>query len=207
MRRLALGLALVLALAGCGSSPTASVPEPNAVAVGFLQDMSVHHEQAILMSQWALTHGTPAVRGIALSILSSQAEDVGAMRGWLKLWGRSAIDPHPMGWMMGPSMSPTMVMPPSGASGSTWMPGMATSTELVELYQRTGMAFDILFLQLMIRHHLSGIDMARAAITGHATSLVAVAAQQMIAAQIEDLGTMRAILASDGGHELAPATL
>lgn len=169
--------------------------------------MSVHHEQAILMSQLAVTHGTPAIRAVALSILSSQSEEVGAMRGWLKLWGRSAIDPHPMAWMMGPSMSPTMVMPPASSSGSTWMPGMATPTELVQLYQRTGKAFDVLFLQLMIRHHLAGIDMARAAIAGHATPMVATAAQQMIAAQVEDLGTMRAILAVDGGHELAPARL
>ena len=196
----------MLALTGCGNAP-APASSPNPVAVGFLQDMSVHHEQAILMSQWAMTHGTPAIRAVALSILSSQSEDVGAMRGWLKLWGRSAIDPHPMGWMSGPSMSPGMVMPPASSSGSTWMPGMATSTELVQLYQRTGRAFDILFLQLMIRHHLAGIDMARAAITGHATPMVATAAQQMIASQIEDLGTMRAILAVDGGHELAPARL
>jgi uncharacterized protein (DUF305 family) len=199
-------VALVIALAGCGSAVRqATVPEPNAVAIGFCQDMSVHHDQAIVMSQLALTHGSPAVRVVALSILSSQSEEVGAMRGWLKLWGRSAVDPRPMSWMGGSMAS----MPSMGTSTSpdvAVMPGMATPRQLIELYQRSGRAFDILFLQLMIRHHLSGIDMARYAIADQATPLVADAARQMIAAQVEDLGTMRAMLAADGGRELAPAT-
>lgn len=201
MRRLIPAAVVLTVLAGCGSAPPrAPFPQPNSVAVGFCQDMSVHHEQAILMSQFALTHGTPTIRAIAMSILSSQSEDVGAMRGWLKLWGRSPVDPQPMGWMM-----PGMSMP--STSGSTLMPGMATSQQLIELYQRGGKAFDILFLQLMIRHHLAGIDMARYAIADHATPPVTDAARQMIASQVEDIGVMRALLAADGGHELAPAKM
>lgn len=207
MRRLLLGLALALALAGCGGAPrTVSIAQPNAVAVGFCQDMSVHHEQAILMSQVALTHGTPAIRAVALSILSSQSEEVGAMRGWLRVWGRSPVDVHPMTWM-GNSMAGMPGMSSSTSPDSAAMPGMATPRQLIDLYQRSGKAFDILFLQLMIRHHLAGIDMARYALAEHASSLVADAARQMIAAQVEDLGTMRALLSADGGHELAPARM
>lgn len=205
MRRFVLVAALAAVLVGCGAAPEKTPPEPNAVAVGFCQDMSVHHEQAILMSQLALTHGTPAIRAIALSILSSQSEDVGAMRGWLRLWGESAIDPHPMEWMMG-SMA-TTPMPGMAMPTSSWMPGMATPMEMIRLYQRTGKAFDVLYLQLMIRHHLAGIQMARAAVAGKATQPVSDAAEQMVVAEVEDLGVMRALLAADGGRELAPATL
>lgn len=212
MRRLVPAALLLALVAGCGAAPAKApaVAAPNAVAVGFCQDMSVHHDQAILMSQLALTHGTPAIRAIALSILSSQAEDVGAMRGWLRLWGKPVIDPHPMAWMMGSSMlsMPGMTMPSPGSLGasSSWMPGMATPLEMVKLSQRTGKAFDILFLQLMIRHHLAGIEMARAAVAGKATQPVVDGAEQMVVAEVEDLGIMRALLAADGGHELAPAT-
>jgi len=181
------------AVAGCGSAPKASFAAPNATAIGFCQDMSVHHEQAILMSQLALTHGTPAIQGIATSILSSQSEEVGAMRGWLVLWKQPAADPHPMEWMM-PGMSMSM-------------PGMATPLQTVALYQRHGKAFDLLFLQLMIRHHLGGVDMARYAIADHASAPVLDAARQMIAGQVEEIGTMRALLAADGGKELAPPTM
>lgn len=206
MRRLVLVAVLAAVLAGCGgASKDSAVLAPNAVAVGFCQDMSVHHDQAILMSQLAITHGTPVVRAIALSILASQSQDVGAMRGWLRLWGKSAIDPHPMGWMMGSMSSmPGMAMP---TPGSSWMPGMATPQEMIKLYQQTGEAFDIFFLQLMIRHHLAGIQMARAAVAGKATQPVSDAAEQMVVAEVEDLGIMRALLAADGGRELAPATL
>ncbi|MGN6724267.1 MAG: DUF305 domain-containing protein [Marmoricola sp.] len=202
MRRLLLAGLLAVALTGCGSSAKpASIPQPNAVAVGFCQDMSVHHEQAILMSQYALSKGTPAIRAVAMSILSSQAEEAGAMRGWLRVWGRSPVDPHPMGWMM------SMPMPTSTSPDVAAMPGMATPRQMIELYGLSGRGFDVLFLQLMIRHHLAGIDMARYAIAEHASPLVADAARQMIAAQAEDLGTMRALLAADGGHELAPARM
>lgn len=205
MRRFLLGGALVVALAGCGAAPRPSAfPEPNTVAIGFCQDMSVHHDQAILMSEFALTHGTPMIRAVALSILSSQAEEVGAMRGWLKLWGSSPVDAHPMGWMGG-SMG-SMPMPMSTSPDVAAMPGMATPNQLIDLSQRTGRSFDILFLQLMIRHHLAGIDMARYAIADHASAPVLDAARQMIAAQVEDLGTMRALLTLDRGHELKPAT-
>jgi uncharacterized protein (DUF305 family) len=205
LKRLLLIAVLGLALGGCGSSPR-SIPAPNAVAVGFCQDMSVHHEQAILVSQLAMTHGTPAIRGVALSILSSQSEEVGAMRGWLKLWGRSPIDPHPMGWMGG-AMANMPGMTSTTDPNVAAMPGMATPNQMIELYQANGKAFDILFLQLMIRHHLAGIDMARYAIAEHTSSLVADSARQMITAQVEDIGTMRALLAADGGRELAPAKM
>ncbi|HWU32736.1 MAG TPA: DUF305 domain-containing protein [Marmoricola sp.] len=208
MRRLVPAALLLTLLAGCGAAPKkeSAVAAPNAAAVGFCQDMSVHHEQAILMSQLAITHGTPAIRAIALSILSSQSQDVGAMRGWLRLWNKPAVDPHPMTWMMGSSAMSRMPGMSTPATGSSWMPGMATPMEMVKLYQRTGKAFDILFLQLMIRHHLAGIQMARAAVAGKATQPVADGAEQMVVAEVEDIGLMRAQLAADGGHELAPAT-
>ena len=51
-------------------------------------------------------------------------------------------------------------MPP--ADGGVLMHGMATDTELQRLRGANGVDAEILFLQLMIRHHEGGVVMARA---------------------------------------------
>ena len=42
------------------------------------------------------------------------------------------------------------------------MPGMASDAELPQLESATGTRVDVLFCQLMLRHHLGGIHMASA---------------------------------------------
>ena len=46
-----------------------------------------------------------------------------------------------------------------GANGL--MPGMATPAQMTKLQTLHGSALDIFFLQLMIRHHQGGIEMAQ----------------------------------------------
>jgi uncharacterized protein (DUF305 family) len=183
---------------------TSSTGHPGSVDVGFAQDMSVHHEQAVLMAGLALTHGTRAVRPLADAILVNQSQEIGLTRGWLRLWAEPAVDPHPMAWMGAVAMrSMTMTPGSSGSSMSTdSMPGMASPDQLNHLYGVTGKTFDKLFLQLMIRHHLGGIEMARVAVDRAMLPAVRAAARSMIVEQVEDLGTMRALLAADGGTEL-----
>ncbi|GAB3851489.1 DUF305 domain-containing protein [Nocardioides maradonensis] len=181
---------------GRGSAPAPATSRPSAVDVGFSQDMAVHHEQAILLSTLAQTRGTRTVRTIANGILAGQSQELGALRGWLRLWGEPAVDPQPMAWMGGervmPGM-PGMVMP---------MPGMATGGQLTRLAQLQGRRFDVLFLQLMIRHHQGGILMAADARQHAALGVVRDAAASMIVQQVEDIGAMRALLRADGGRPL-----
>ena len=214
VRAALVGLLSAAALSGCGSSQHAGVVQPNAVDVGFVQDMSVHHEQAILMSQLALRQGTVATSQIAAAILSGQAQEVGAMRGWLQVWNQPAVDPTPMGWMkMGPSASPTVTMsgmpdipgmsmpsatPTPGSMDYAPMPGMATPAQMLTLTNARGKAFDILFAQLMIRHHLGGIAMDKAAIAQGASTLVAQLAQQEVAEQFQDISYLTTVLKSYG---------
>lgn len=193
---LELTLALVLAfLLGRLSVDTSSPPQPGTVDVGFSQDMAVHHEQAVLMATLAQTHGGPAVAAIGASIVSGQSQEIGLTRGWLRLWGRPAVDPHPMAWLAAASM-PGMTM--------TTMPGMATSAQLTRLASLDGRRFDVLFLQLMIRHHLGGLQMCQYARAHAKLAVVRDAAASMAVEQIEDLGQMRGLLKADGGTELPP---
>ncbi len=47
----------------------------------------------------------------------------------------------------------------SAGAGSGPMPGMATSEELAALRAASGPELDVLFLQLMLRHHEGGLPM------------------------------------------------
>lgn len=200
VRTALVGVVSAAVLSACGSSQH-SLAQPNAVDVGFAQDMGTHHAQALLMSQLALKDGTSAVSDIASAILSSQAQEIGALRGWLIVWGKPAAAPTPMGWMTSSGMS-GMAMPTArptpGSMDYAPMPGMATPAQMIQLTNARGKAFDVLFAQLMIRHHLGGIAMDKAAIAQGASPMVAQVADQEINEQFQDIAYLTAVLRSYG---------
>jgi uncharacterized protein (DUF305 family) len=198
-----------LSIGGSGSSP-----KPGAVDVGFSQDMAVHHEQAVELAALSPGRAGDAVQAIANTILTGQSQEIGLMRGWLQLWGKPSVDQAPMAWMPASALGTTSMdgMAMGGvhtgdaalAAGSTAMPGMATSAELSRLTGLRGTAFDVLFLQLMIRHHEGGIEMAQYAQANARLAVVRDAARAMAFAQVEDLAQMRPLLAADGASPLPP---
>jgi uncharacterized protein (DUF305 family) len=189
-------VALVLAFTiGWLVAPGGSAPRPGAVDVGFAQDMAVHHEQALLMAGLAQTRGGPAVRAMADAIRVNQAEEIGMLRGWLRLWHEPSTDRRPMAWMPDQHLR-------GMAMAATAMPGMASPAQVDKLVALHGKAFDVLFLQVMIRHHEGGIEMARYAGLNAKLADVRDAARAMATAQIEDLTQLRPLLKADGGTEL-----
>jgi len=121
------------------------------VDVGFLQDMRVHHEQAVAMSfmYLALDDTEPGLREVARSIAFGQGIEIGRMIQLLRDFGASEVNEGDtaMGWM-GHSMP------------IAEMPGLATDAELDELGTTSGAGADDLFVELMVRHHEGGIEMA-----------------------------------------------
>lgn len=79
------------------------------------------------------------------------------MMGWLQMFDAPLQNERLMSWMHG-----TDGHDHSGIVAV--MPGFADGDELTAPHAATGTAVGILFLQLMIRHHQGGIDMA-----GHAS--------------------------------------
>jgi uncharacterized protein (DUF305 family) len=75
------------------------------------------------------------------------------------------------------------------------MPGMATDAELGQLRTVTGPAFDVLFCQLMLRHHLGGIHMVSGLLSLSHNKQVTDLAAQMRNAQQNDVTNMRRLLA------------
>jgi uncharacterized protein (DUF305 family) len=168
---------------------------PTAVDIGFCQDMSVHHSQAVLMAQEAVDRSrTPAVRLIARQILVEQAQERGTITGWLTAWNAPQLPAGPpMTWMTMSSM---------GAPPVRAMPGMATQHDLDRLDAARGRRFDVLFLQLMIRHHAGGITMANDA-RGHAGSqAVRALAGAMAIDQAQENAVMNRLLTADGSAPL-----
>ena len=130
--------------------------QPTAADIGFCQDMSVHHLQALAMCQRVLGRDTGgAVQAAAAEVLQNQAMEVGQMRAWLTDWGASTVPPSiVMGWMyahQGAGMPLAM------------MPGYASDEQMAELSKLDGQARGRRWLELMRAHHVGGVMMANQA--------------------------------------------
>ena len=161
-------------------------PGSGSAEVGFARDMSQHHRQAVEMS--ALIYDRTddeIIRILAYDILTSQQAQIGIMSGWLDAWGHSWFDTGPhMVWM--------------GMAVAGRMPGMASPEEMNQLRQATGVEAEIIFLQLMIPHHQSGVAMAQAAADQAKLAYVRDLAQGMANAQDAEIDYMRSLLQERG---------
>ncbi|MCX4097350.1 DUF305 domain-containing protein [Nocardia sp. alder85J] len=178
---------------------------PSAVDVGFCQDMSVHHTQAVQMAAFELSNGSDAdVKRLAYDIVTTQQNQVGRMQGWLQLWGKPLLGDSKgyMGWMTEAmnehDHGATHAMPGPMAT----MPGMASDQEMEQLRTRTGTAEDTLFLQLMLRHHQGGVSMIDYAIDHAVTDAVRTLAQSMSASQTSEMQLISGMLTARGATPL-----
>lgn len=201
----AAGLALLLVGATLGITlgpepDRAEPPQPGAdsVAVGFAQDMSRHHIQAVQMATWAKAHSSdPEIQQLAFDIASTQLEQVGRMRGWLMLWNQPEhVTGKPMAWMKTMAGMDGMASGHSSghSSAKVPMPGMATPEELARLRSLSGEELDVYFLQLMLRHHKGGVAMARYAKKHAETDAVTTLANSMLVTQGAEMDVMRTML-------------
>ncbi|MBY6413939.1 DUF305 domain-containing protein [Rhodococcus sp. BP-252] len=203
------GIALVLAgvLIGVLVSPSGTgveSPAPESLEVGFAQDMSVHHNQAIEISAMALDRSSdPVVRTLAYDVLTSQQSQVGTMQGWLAMWGKSAVPTAPPMMWMAEDESMTGHDMSMGMDGraSMSMPGMASSSELQALGGMNGEEFDGTYLQLLRRHHQGGIPMARFGADNASVPVVAAFAQTIASTQTAEIDQIDTLMAS---HRVAP---
>jgi uncharacterized protein (DUF305 family) len=197
---LLLGAAGGLLAGGVPGSATRAVPATDSVDVGFSQDMTVHHQQAVTMASWERDHTTdPVLHQLAADIETTQTAQIGRMQGWLELWGAPAlpIGGH-MAWMTELSHNHT----PAAPAGAATMPGMASDDELAALRAATGPQLDVQFLQLMLRHHLGGADMLSYAAERAAVPQVRNLAAQMLRSQTSESDYLRQLLTERGGQPL-----
>lgn len=171
-------------------------PGTHSAEAGFARDMSEHHLQAVEMSLLVLGRSDSAdVDTLAYDIASAQANQIGQMEAWLRAWGLPTARPDArMTWMEGHETHADhgdMEMGP----GAPKMPGMASAEEMQQLRDAEGEEAEILFLQLMITHHISGVDMAQAAVDLADDPEVVRIAQAMVNAQQSEIDLMTDMLA------------
>lgn len=122
--------------------------------VGFLQDMRVHHEQAVEMSLTflGLDDVDPNLVAEARGIAFGQGMDIGVMIQLLRDMDAptESEEGQAMAWM-------------GMAMNDEDMPGMATAEQLAELRSSNGADADTLFIDLMTAHHEGGVEMAETA--------------------------------------------
>ena len=189
-------------LIGLPSSSTSSVPAADSVDVGFAQDMTAHHQQAVQMASWERDHTTdPALKQLAFDIETTQLQQIGRMQGWLGLWGAASEAPggRHMAWMTTGDHTHGATTPGAGVDA---MPGMATSDQLRDLRSATGPQLDVLFLQLMLRHHQGGVQMLQYGADHASVPEVRNLAAQMLSSQTSESEYLAQLLAARGGTPL-----
>lgn len=208
---LAIGTVVAIVVTQHESTP-APQPVLSQVDIGFAQDMSVHHQQAVTLADMLAPGVDHDVRALADQIRSKQIYEIGQMAGWLQAVAAPPAAAHPMSWMTnsdGGDSAPhhgghaqAMSMP-GMKSDAVLMPGMASQADLVRLQGLKGRDSAILFLQLMFRHHQGGIDMAMYAFNHTTTQFVRQTALAMMRDQGEECALMTAIMARLNASPLA----
>jgi uncharacterized protein (DUF305 family) len=132
---------------GMGHSSMANTDEVNSDSkltgadIMFLQMMIPHHQQAVDISNLALTKSKdPELLAIATAIRDGQADEIVQMKQWLKDAGAGTDMGHTMDGQMG---------------------GMLDEVELAALYSASGSEFDRLWLLGMTGHHDGALHMTQ----------------------------------------------
>ncbi|MEU4571837.1 DUF305 domain-containing protein [Nonomuraea sp. ATR24] len=155
------------------SEAATAVPAPSANApdVTYVQDMIVHHQQALDMAVLAPSRAESAkLKSLASRIADTQGPEIQWMRTWLQEQGQRVPDHH---------------------AAHAGMPGMATPEQLDQLKAATGKEFDALFLRLMIAHHQGAIQMSERVLTGGSHIRIEELANDVAVTQTAEIGRMR----------------
>jgi uncharacterized protein (DUF305 family) len=180
---LVLVLAVVFLLAGNSGSPMnhsghGSMSSEDDVSGTYTDDelmfasmMIQHHSQAVTMSELALANSTnPEITSLATAIRDAQAPEIKQMQSWLDQSDYSGTH-----------------------AGHMDMGGMLSDEELAELSTAKGSAFDRLFLEGMIAHHESAIDML-SMIKNSTNSEVKKLYADILSSQSAEIEAMKALL-------------
>jgi uncharacterized protein (DUF305 family) len=194
----ALGLASVIALAGCagtsGSTPASSMPGMGQTGMGmssssapaasdhngadtmFTQGMIPHHAQAVEMSDMMLKkQGMDArITALATKIKAAQAPEIEQMTGWLTTWNE-----------------PTQM-----AAGHGMGDGMMGDDDLKALDTAQGAEAAKLFLTRMIAHHEGAVTMAQTEISEGRNPDAIQLSNAIVTSQTAEIKEMQDLLAT-----------
>jgi len=164
----------VVGLSACGSDHADANPDAT-----FAQMMIPHHEQAMVMSDFALVNNaSPEVSALAIKIQSAQGPEIAQMRAILDRLGVVEVHDH----------------------GDHDMAGMLTDQELAAMGELKGSEFDTVFIRNMIFHHEGAIEMAEEVLANGSDPEVQELARAIIEAQRAEIQEMNDLLAVQSGN-------
>ena len=135
------------------STTKAKLPPVSTADVQFMQDMIMHHAQAVEMTALIESHTeNKDVRSLGARISHSQADEIAFMRRWLVSRGQPISDGmHSMHMNHKNMLHDQMSL----------MPGMLSAAQMEALRKAKGEEFDRLFLTGMIQHHGGALTMVK----------------------------------------------
>lgn len=192
-RAMLYGLLVVIALLVGGTLAIVAfagddTPGENSAEAGFLRDMQVHHEQAVVMAMIIRDRTEDEqIKAMATDIAFTQTSQIGTMQGFLIFWDLSPTgEQGQMEWM--------------GHEVEGRMPGMASDEEIELLRTLPVDEAEVLFLQLMNRHHIAGVDMAQAVIDRSDNDDIIEMAEAMVRVQDAEIEIMNIHLEARGAE-------
>ena len=168
-------------------SSTGSSESFNDADVMFAQMMIVHHRGALDMAQLAEGRAEdPRVLDLAGRIEAAQQPEIETMTGWLEEWGEEV---------------PAEGMDMEGMDmGGMDMGGMEMSEEdMAALESASGAEFDRMFLEMMVEHHRSAVEMAETQIADGEYPEAVSLAEEIVQSQSAEIEEMETILSELGG--------
>ena len=130
----------------------------------FIENMIPHHQDAVDMSNMALTKAEhPEIKQLAMNISSSQSKEIAEMRTWYKEWYGTDVPPN------------------SSMMGSV--------TDLNRL--KNAKDFDKEFIEQMVPHHQMAIMMAQMVLSHSNRPEIRGLAESIIQSQSKEINEMR----------------
>ena len=187
---MAVVLAAVLAMAGCGTDRTGSAETTSVTAavqagrqyndtdVMYLQMMVAHHEQGLEMVRLAEKKaGRAEIRTLAEAVDVTQTDEVELMTSWLTGWSKPATVDHQ----------------PSAHADHGGLPATGPE-EIAALREATGPAFETTFLNLFVAHQHNAVEMAAMERTGGANAEAKAFAERVRASRTDQIRQMLQLL-------------
>lgn len=188
----AAALTIGLTLAGCSTSNTSSSDGSSSQSsssgashndqdVMFTQQMLPHHQQAIEMSDMLLAKGSGVnadVVTLAKQIKAEQDPEIKTMTGWLAAWNE-----------------PTQ-MPNMSVMDHSSMSGMMSDSDMQDLQKASPQDAGKLYLEQMVEHHTSAVDMAKIEVDKGKNADAVALAKSIVTSQTEQITQMKDMLAS-----------
>lgn len=160
--------------AGSGTSQSASQGSAswNKTDVAFVQMMIPDHQMVAKMDALAAQNAASSkLKTLAAQMQDGQAQTADKLQGWLQAWGQTA----------------------SGQMAGMTMPGAMTQKDMDMLKSMKGMNFDMMFAQMMIKHHEGSVQMARDEQAKGASQEAKAMAADMVTTQEKQITQLRSI--------------